>query len=147
MIGASADDFTGGTDVAVFFRRAGLRTVIIFGEPAQDTTLPDHDAVVVALKTRTIEPADAVAKSLVAANWLTQLGTDQLFFKYCSTFDSTQRGNIGPVADALADQVKADIAVIVPASPAHGRTQYLGHLFVHSQLLSDSPMRHPHSPP
>ena len=142
MIGAIADDFTGGTDVAVFFRRSGLRTIIVFGPPAADAELPDHDALVVALKTRTIEPAKAVAESLAAAAWLRNHGADQIFFKYCSTFDSTSAGNIGPVADALADHLDAGIAVVVPASPAHGRTQYLGHLFVHQQLLSDSPMRH-----
>ena len=142
MIGVIADDFTGGTDVAVFFRRSGLRTIIVFGVPGADAELPDHDALVVALKTRTIEPAAAVADSLAAVRWLRGHGADQIFFKYCSTFDSTADGNIGPVADALADHLDAAIAVVVPASPAHGRTQYLGHLFVQRQLLSDSPMRH-----
>ncbi len=142
MIGAIADDFTGGTDVAVFFRRSGLRTIIVFGGPAPDAELPKCDALVVALKSRTIEPATAVRESLAAAAWLRSLGADQIFFKYCSTFDSTPAGNIGPVADALADDLDAGIAVVVPASPAHGRTQYLGHLFVRDQLLSDSPMRH-----
>ena len=142
MIGAVADDFTGGTDVAVFFRRSGLRTIIVFGPPEADAELPEHDALVVALKTRTIDPDKAVAESLAAAAWLRNSGADQIFFKYCSTFDSTPAGNIGPVADALADDLGAGIAVVVPASPAHGRTQYLGHLFVHQQLLSDSPMRH-----
>ena len=142
MIGVIADDFTGGTDVAVFLRRSGLRTIIVFGVPEADAQLPAHDALVVALKTRTIEPAKAVADSLAAAIWLRHHGADQIFFKYCSTFDSTSAGNIGPVADALADHLDAGIAIVVPASPAHGRTQYLGHLFVHQQLLSDSPMRH-----
>ena len=147
LLGCIADDFTGGTDVAVFFRRAGLRTVIVFGGPAPEAVLPDHDALVVALKTRTLEPSVAVEQSLAAAAWLRDAGADQIFFKYCSTFDSTPDGNIGPVADALADALAsaeggARIAVVVPASPAHGRTQYLGHLFVHHQLLSDSPMRH-----
>jgi len=141
MIGAIADDFTGGTDVAMAFRRAGLRTVVVFGEPAE-VDLPEHDAIVVALKTRTIEPGEAVRASLAAARWLRSKGADQFFFKYCSTFDSRPEGNIGPVADALADLLGAPRTVMVPASPEHLRTQYLGHLFVDRVLLSESPMRH-----
>ena len=141
MIGAIADDFTGGTDVAVALRRAGLRTVVLFGIP-EDDVLPDHDAIVIALKSRTIAAADAVRESLEAAQWLRDHGVDQLFFKYCSTFDSRPEGNIGPVADALADLLGATRAAVVPSSPEHGRTQFMGHLFVGQQLLSDSPMRH-----
>lgn len=142
MIGSIADDFTGATDVAVAFRRAGLCTVVLFGVPVRALDLPPHDAVVVGLKTRTVEPADAVAQSLAAAEWLTQHGADQFYFKYCSTFDSRPDGNIGPVADALAARLGAGLVAMVPASPEHGRTQYLGHLFVGDQLLSESPMRH-----
>jgi len=142
MIGAIADDFTGGTDVAVAFRRAGLRTVVVFGDPAGETDLPEHDALVVALKTRTIDASEAVRASVAAAEWLRDRGADQLFFKYCSTFDSRPDGNIGPVADALADLLGAPRAAVVPASPEHLRTQYLGHLFVDRVLLSESPMRH-----
>jgi uncharacterized protein YgbK (DUF1537 family) len=142
MIGAIADDFTGGTDVAVAFRRAGLRTVILFGGTADAHELPDHDAIVVALKTRTIPVQDAVAQSTAAVAWLREHGADQIFFKYCSTFDSRPDGNIGPVADALASMLDAPRAVVAPSSPEHGRTQYMGHLFVGDQLLSDSPMRH-----
>ena len=142
MIGAIADDFTGGTDVAVAFRRAGLRTVVVFGDPTSAGDLPEHDALVVALKTRTIDADDAVRQSLDAAEWLRSRGADQLFFKFCSTFDSRPEGNIGPVADALADLLGAARAAVVPASPEHLRTQYLGHLFVDRVLLSDSPMRH-----
>jgi uncharacterized protein YgbK (DUF1537 family) len=142
VIGAIADDFTGGTDVAVAFRRAGLRTVILFGGTDVETDLPEHDAIVVALKTRTIPAADAVAQSVDAATWLLGHGADQLFFKFCSTFDSRPEGNIGPVADALSALVGASRAVVVPSSPEHLRTQYMGHLFVDTQLLSDSPMRH-----
>lgn len=142
MIGAIADDFTGGTDVAVAFRRAGLRTLVLFGGPDDVDPLPDHDALVIALKTRTIEPSIAVAQSVSAVTWLRTHGADQIFFKYCSTFDSKPTGNIGPVADALADLLGSDIAAVVPSSPEHRRTQYMGHLFVGHQLLSDSPMRH-----
>jgi uncharacterized protein YgbK (DUF1537 family) len=140
VIGAIADDFTGGTDVAVAFRRAGLRTVVLFGRT--DDELPEHDAIVVALKTRTIDPASAVEQSVQAVTWLQNRGAGQIFFKYCSTFDSRPEGNIGPVADALADLLGAGRAAVVPSSPGHLRTQYMGHLFVDQSLLSDSPMRH-----
>lgn len=142
MIGAIADDFTGGTDVAVAFRRAGLRTVVLFGGASDRGDLPTHDAIVIALKTRTIEPEVAVSESVQAAQWLRDHGATQIFFKFCSTFDSKPEGNIGPVADALADLLDAPRAVVVPSSPEHLRTQYMGHLFVDRQLLSDSPMRH-----
>jgi uncharacterized protein YgbK (DUF1537 family) len=142
MIGAVADDVTGATDSAVAFRRAGLRAAVLFGVPDDDAPLRDADAVVVGLKTRTIPADDAVAQSLHAARWLLARGADRLYSKVCSTFDSRQEGNIGPVADALADLAGADLVVVTPASPEHGRTQYLGHLFVHGELLADSPMRH-----
>ncbi|MGA1838260.1 3-oxo-tetronate kinase [Herbiconiux sp. 11R-BC] len=142
MIGAIADDYTGGTDVAVAFRRAGLRTVLLFGEPSDHVELPEHDAVVVALKSRTIAPAEAVRMSLASASWLKNRGVGQFYFKYCSTFDSRPEGNIGPVADALAGFLGASRVVVAPSSPEHLRTQYLGHLFVDRQLLSESPMRH-----
>lgn len=142
MIGAVADDFTGATDVAVAFRRAGLKTVILFGFPSGPAQLPPHDAVVIGLKTRAVPPADAVAQSAAAADWLQRRGVDQFYVKYCSTFDSRPDGNIGPVADAFAERLGAGVVAMVPASPEHGRTQYLGHLFVGDTLLSDSPMRH-----
>ncbi|AQT80973.1 hypothetical protein B1R94_19485 [Mycolicibacterium litorale] len=146
MIGAIADDFTGATDVAIAFRHAGLRTAIVF-DTTQLTELPETDAAVVALKTRTT-PADlAVAQSLTAVAWLRARGATQIFFKYCSTFDSSPQGNIGPVADALLNALDAEHAVFVPASPLHLRTQYLGHLFVGDVLLSESTMRdHPLTP-
>ena len=147
MIGAIADDFTGGTDVAVAFRRAGLRTVMLFSEPVADLELPDHDAVVIALKTRTIDSGDAVRQSLNAATWLRARGTTQLYFKYCSTFDSRPEGNIGPVVDALANLLDAPRVAFVPSSPEHRRTQYMGDLFVGAELLAESPMRyHPLTP-
>ncbi|MPY56163.1 3-oxo-tetronate kinase [Streptomyces spongiae] len=141
--GCIADDFTGGTDVAAAFRRAGLRTALVFGTPDATTVPPtDCDAVVVALKSRSTPADEAVADSLAAQRWLRDRGAAQLYFKYCSTFDSTPRGNIGPVTDALMDATTAPITLHCPASPANGRTVYQGHLFVHDQLLSDSPLRH-----
>ena len=142
MIGAIADDFTGATDVAVAFRRAGLRTVVLFRRPAIDAELPDVDAVVIGLKTRTVPAAQAVIESVAAARWLQGRGASQFYFKYCSTFDSRPEGNIGPVADALSEMLGARQVAVAPSSPEHGRTQYQGHLFVGEQLLSESPMRH-----
>ncbi|KUM32542.1 3-oxo-tetronate kinase [Arthrobacter sp. EpRS71] len=142
MIGVIADDFTGGTDVAVAFRRAGLRVLIQFGVPDVVSGNDGADVVVIALKTRTLPADQAVAQSLHAGRQLLDAGAKQLFFKFCSTFDSTPAGNIGPVNDALADLTGSSVTVVVPSSPSHGRTQYNGHLFVHHQLLSDSPMRH-----
>ena len=137
-----ADDYTGGTDVAAGLRRAGLRTVLLFGEPDPSEAIPDCDAVVVALKSRTIPAPDAVAQSLRVQRWLAAHGAQRVYFKYCSTFDSTDEGNIGPVTDALVDAAGAGLTLICPASPEHGRTVYRGHLFVGDSLLSESPMRH-----
>ncbi|MFD7688381.1 3-oxo-tetronate kinase [Streptomyces sp. NPDC059781] len=142
-IGCIADDFTGGTDVAAALRRAGLRTALVFGVPNDTTTLPaDCDAAVVALKSRSTPADEAVADSLAAQRWLWTKGAAQVYFKYCSTFDSTPHGNIGPVTDALMDAAGATVTLHCPASPPNGRTVYQGHLFVHDQLLSDSPLRH-----
>jgi 3-dehydrotetronate 4-kinase len=142
LIGCIADDYTGATDVAAALRRGGLRTVLLFGVPDEDRTVPPCDAVVVALKSRTIAPEDAVAQSLRVQRWLTGLGAEQIYFKYCSTFDSTDAGNIGPVADALLDEAGAGMTLICPASPEHGRTVYQGHLFVGDRLLSETSMAH-----
>ncbi len=140
-----ADDFTGATDLANNLVRAGMRTVQMIGVP--DGPLPDADAVVVALKSRTAPVAEAVAESLAAARWLLQAGQVQLYFKVCSTFDSTAAGNIGPVAQALMDCVNAPFVPVTPAFPENGRTVFKGHLFVGDLLLSDSPMRnHPLTP-
>ncbi|NUS77528.1 MAG: four-carbon acid sugar kinase family protein [Streptomyces sp.] len=142
-IGCIADDFTGGTDVAAAFRRAGLRTALVFGTPDDTTELPaDCDAAVVALKSRSTPADEAVAESLAAQSWLWAEGAAQIYFKYCSTFDSTPHGNIGPVTDALTDAAGSRLTLHCPASPPNGRTVYQGHLFVHDQLLSDSPLRH-----
>ena len=141
-IGCIADDFTGGSDVAAALRRAGLRVALLFDVPDADVEVPEVDAVVIALKTRTVAPGVAVRQSLDALDWLTTRDVDRVYFKYCSTFDSTDEGNIGPVSDALLSALGESTTVICPASPEHGRTMYRGHLFVHDQLLSESSMRH-----
>ncbi len=140
LLGCIADDFTGATDLANTLSRHGMRTVQIIGEPAGLS--PDTDAIVIALKSRTIPARDAVAQSLAACRWLKQHGARQIYFKYCSTFDSTDAGNIGPVADALLDELGSDFTIACPAFPENGRTIYMGHLFVGQVLLSESSMRH-----
>ncbi|MEO7246220.1 MAG: 3-oxo-tetronate kinase [Rubrivivax sp.] len=140
-LGCIADDFTGGTDLANNLVRAGMRTVQVIGVP--DGPLPDDaDAVVVALKSRTAPVEQAVAESLAAASWLRQHAAVPIYFKVCSTFDSSPRGNIGPVAEALIDALDAPFVAVTPAFPENGRTVFKGHLFVGDVLLSDSPMRH-----
>ena len=144
-LGVIADDFTGATDVASMLVRAGMRTVQVIGVP--DGPAPDADAVVVALRTRTVPAADAVRESLAALRWLQRAGMRQCYFKYCSTFDSTPDGNIGPVTDALMDALGATFTIACPAFPENGRTIFRGHLFVGDELLSDSGMRrHPLTP-
>lgn len=145
--GAIADDYTGAIDVADALRSAGLRTLIFFGTPDENAELPDHDSIVIALKTRSVPAAAAVAESLGALNFLKSCGVDQVYFKYCSTFDSTQHGNIGPVLDALAERLSANVVVTTPSSPVHARTVYQGNLFVGPLLLQNSHMaRHPLNP-
>ncbi|WP_240721299.1 3-oxo-tetronate kinase [Pseudarthrobacter sp. NamE5] len=141
-IGVIADDVTGGTDVAVALRRRGLRTLLFFGTPPQSEDLPSHDALVIALKTRMLPPLEAVDLSLEAHRWLQSHGVDLTYFKYCSTFDSTSGGNIGPVLDALVAALNTNIVVTTPSSPEHGRTQYAGQLFVGDSPLDESHMRH-----
>ncbi len=141
ILGVIADDFTGATDVASMLVRAGMRTVQVIGVPGAGAA-PDADAVVVALKTRTIPAADAVRESLAALRWLQAAGMRQCYFKYCSTFDSTPAGNIGPVTEALMDALGAAFTIACPAFPENGRTVFHGHLFVGDELLSDSGMRH-----
>ncbi len=146
ILGCIADDFTGATDLANNLVRAGMRAVQTIGVPAESDHV-DADAVVVALKSRTAPVDDAVAQSLAAARWLKSRGAQQIYFKVCSTFDSTPQGNIGPVAEALAELLKSDMTVVTPAFPENGRTVFKGHLFVGDVLLSDSPMRqHPLTP-
>ena len=139
-LGCIADDVTGATDLANNLVRAGMRVVQTIGVPVQP--VEDVDAVVVALKSRTAPVADAVAQSLAAAHWLRAQGAAQLYFKVCSTFDSTPAGNIGPVAQALLADSGDTFALVTPAFPENGRTVFKGHLFVGDLLLSDSPMRH-----
>lgn len=141
LLGCIADDFTGATDLANNLVRAGMRAVQTIGVPADGAPV-DTDAVVVALKSRTAPVAEAVAQSLGAARWLRARGAQQIYFKVCSTFDSTAQGNIGPVAEALLAELGADFALVTPAFPENGRTVFKGHLFVGDLLLSDSPMRH-----
>src|SRR3712207_226902 len=145
LIGCIADDFTGATDLASTLVKGGMTTVQVIGVP--DGPLPEADAVVVALKSRTAPAEQAVAESLAACEALLAAGARQVFFKYCSTFDSTDAGNIGPVADALARRLDCGFALANPAFPTNGRTVYQGHLFVGSALLSESGMEnHPLTP-
>ncbi|MBU1307502.1 MAG: four-carbon acid sugar kinase family protein [Alphaproteobacteria bacterium] len=147
LLGAVADDLTGATDLALMLARNGMKTVQFIGVPPEDADFGDAEAVVVALKSRTIAADDAIAMSLASALALRTAGAEQILFKYCSTFDSTDAGNIGPVAEALMDLLGVPIAVACPAFPAAGRSVYQGHLFVGASLLSDSPMRdHPLTP-
>jgi 3-dehydrotetronate 4-kinase len=147
LIGVIADDLTGATDVALMLKREGMRVVQYAGQPTPERPLPEADAVVVALKSRTSPVAEAVDQSVASARALLAAGAKQLMFKYCSTFDSTDQGNIGPVAEALMAETGAKSAVFCPAFPANRRTVYQGHLFVGDLLLSDSPMRdHPVTP-
>jgi uncharacterized protein YgbK (DUF1537 family) len=140
-LGCIADDFTGGTDLAGMLVKSGLRTVQMIGVP--DGPPPsDVDAVVIALKSRTSPVAEAITDSLGALDWLRKAGCRQFYFKYCSTFDSTPAGNIGPVAEALMDALGTDFTIACPAFPANRRTVYKGHLFVGDVPLHESSMQH-----
>ncbi|NWB90453.1 3-oxo-tetronate kinase [Pseudomonas agarici] len=143
LLGCIADDFTGATDLANMLVRGGMRTVQSIGIPGADVAGQlDADALVIALKSRTLPAADAVREALEALRWLRERGCEQIFFKYCSTFDSTAAGNIGPVSEALLEALDSDFALACPAFPENGRTVFRGHLFVHDQLLSESGMQH-----
>jgi uncharacterized protein YgbK (DUF1537 family) len=149
LLAAIADDYTGGSDMAGMLAGEGVRTVQMFGVPDESAmaAASDAEAIVVSLKTRSIVAADAVRLSLDVLTHLRRLGPRQVQFKYCSTFDSTRRGNIGPVTAALMDAMQADFTIAVPALPVNGRTQYYGHLFVNGVPLSESHMRtHPLNP-
>jgi len=141
LLGCIADDFTGASDLANTLTAGGMRTVQTIGVPPSGTA-PDADAIVVALKSRSIGAADAVAQSLEALRWLQAGGARQILFKYCSTFDSTPDGNIGPVTQALLDALGAPIAIACPAFPTNRRTVYMGHLFVGDRLLNESGLQH-----
>lgn len=147
VLGAIADDFTGATDLANNLVREGMRAVQVIGVPEAGFDPGEADAVIVALKSRTAPVAEAVADSRRALAWLQQLGCQRFFFKYCSTFDSTDAGNIGPVADALLADLGADFAVAAPAFPENARTVYQGYLFANGVLLNESGMQdHPLTP-
>jgi uncharacterized protein YgbK (DUF1537 family) len=149
--GCIADDFTGATDLATNFVSQGFRTTVVFGAPDPDRSESgnesDVDVVVVALKTRTAPVEQAVDESLRSLRYLNSIGAQRIYVKYCSTFDSTPAGNIGPVVDAVMAELGEDITVVVPSFPQAARTVYQGHLFVGSDLLSESSMRnHPLTP-
>ena len=147
VLGCIADDFTGATDLANTLVKQGMRTIQVIGVPEPNTEIGDAEAVVVALKSRTAPVADAVDQSLRSLAWLRAQGAKQFFFKYCSTFDSTDEGNIGPVADALLDALDASFTIACPAFPGAGRTIYKGYLFVGDGLLSESSLKdHPLTP-
>jgi uncharacterized protein YgbK (DUF1537 family) len=141
VLGCIADDFTGATDLANNLGRAGMRVVLTVDVPAPSQQI-DADAVVVALKSRTVPAAAAVKVSLDACRWLRKQGAGQIYFKICSTFDSTAKGNIGPVIETLMDELGCDFSIATPAFPENGRTVVHGHLFLGDILLSDSGMRH-----
>lgn len=146
ILGCIADDLTGATDLCNNLVRAGMRVVLTIDVPSSCDSMP-ADAIVVALKSRTIPALDAVAQALAACRWLRSKGVRQIYFKICSTFDSTPKGNIGPVIEALMDELGCDFSAVVPAFPENDRTVYRGHLFVGDVLLSESGMRnHPLTP-
>ncbi|NEJ69888.1 four-carbon acid sugar kinase family protein [Rhizobium phaseoli] len=147
LLGSIADDYTGASDLANTLTKNGLRTVQTVGIPDPSLALPDVDAVVVSLKIRSVPPSDAVTAATSADRWLRQRGASHVLYKICSTFDSTDVGNIGPVTEALSDAAGGGIVLVTPAFPETGRTVYLGHLFVGGQPLNESPLKdHPLNP-
>ena len=142
LLGAIGDDITGSTDLALMLGQNGMPAIQYIGVPPESTPDPGTPAAVVALKSRTAPPEEAVAQSVAACRWLVGKGARQILFKYCSTFDSTEKGNIGPVAEALLEELGAAITIACPAFPVNGRTIYQGHLFIGDLLLSESGMRH-----
>jgi len=146
LLGCIADDFTGATDLAGTLVLKGMRTTVMLGVPGC-TGPADADAVVVALKSRNASVSHAIESSVTAMRWLRDTNCRQFYFKYCSTFDSTPRGNIGPVAEALMHELGTDFTIACPAFPANRRTVYNGYLFVDETLLEESPMQfHPLNP-
>jgi uncharacterized protein YgbK (DUF1537 family) len=143
-LGSIADDYTGASDLANTLTRCGLRTIQTVGVPADDIALPEVDAVVIALKSRSIAARQAVGLARAADDWLRERGASHVMFKICSTFDSTDAGNIGPVTDALR---AGEIVLVTPAFPETARTVYQGNLFVGSVPLNESPLKdHPLNP-
>lgn len=146
-IGCVADDFTGASDAASFLQKAGMRTLLINEVPNEIEIPEEMEAVVIALKSRTQEQKEAVRDVLLAVKWLEKAGADKLYFKYCSTFDSTKEGNIGPVADAVMEYLGVDYTILCPALPVNERIVKDGLLYVKGVLLSESPMKnHPLTP-
>ncbi|MBD2811503.1 four-carbon acid sugar kinase family protein [Xenorhabdus sp. Vera] len=148
-LGVIADDFTGAADIASFMVQSGWQVIQLLRVPDENTLVPDDvDAIVISLKSRSCPADEAIEKSLKSCQWLRhKVGCQQLFFKYCSTFDSTSEGNIGPVMDALMDELQTDISLICPALPVNGRTVVHGDLFVNGRLLNESGMQiHPVTP-
>ena len=144
-LGCIADDITGGTDLALALTKNGLKVVQILGD--DDAPIPDTDAVVISLKIRTAPKSEATTKAMKALGALKEWGASQIYFKYCSTFDSTSEGNIGPIAEALNSRIKSEVVPFVPAFPENGRTVCQGHLYVNGTLLSKSSMKdHPLTP-
>lgn len=141
-LGIIADDFTGATDIASFLVENGVATVQFNGIPQASAQQVDCQALVISLKSRACPPQAACEQALQALAWLQQQGCTQFYFKYCSTFDSTSQGNIGPVTDALLQALDFPFTVISPALPINGRTVYQGYLFVMDRLLAESSMRH-----
>ncbi len=147
LLGAVADDYTGASDLANTFSKNGLRTVQTIGAPPDSLPLPDVDAVVVALKIRSVAADEAVKAAREARAWLTARGARHVMYKICSTFDSTDAGNIGRVTEAFRADAQAGAVIVTPAFPETGRSVYLGHLFVNGELLSESPLKdHPLNP-
>ncbi len=141
-LGVVADDVTGATDLASHLVELGVPTVLCVGVPPAAPAVPEGGCLVVALRTRSMPAARAVEESLRAARMLLDAGASRLYTKFCSTFDSTADGNIGPIAAALAGLVGEPVTLLTPSAPGHGRTVYKGQLFVGDVLLHESPMRH-----
>jgi uncharacterized protein YgbK (DUF1537 family) len=147
LLGVVADDYTGASDLANALTRNHLSTIQTIDVPDAGLQLPDVDAIVVALKSRSVAPDLAVRKSVAAASWMKSLGAEHILFKICSTFDSTAEGNIGPVADALAALTGESVTLVNPSFPENQRTVYQGHLFVGDRPLNESPLKdHPLNP-
>ncbi|NRP21779.1 hypothetical protein LPJGGPFB_05038 [Ensifer adhaerens] len=145
-IAAIADDYTGASDLANTWRRNGLKTIQTIGVPTSIDT-SDADAIVVSFKIRSVPADEAVAAALEAYDWLREIGVEHVMYKICSTFDSTDNGNIGQVTDALRDKANAGWTLVTPAFPETKRTLYKGHLFVENSLLNESPLKnHPINP-
>lgn len=146
-LGIIADDFTGSTDIGCFISAEGWQTIQFVGTPNHPYTGYHVDALIISLKCRSCPSEQAISKSLEACRWLKKAGCRQIYFKYCSTFDSTTEGNIGPVTDALLEELGSDFTLICPALPVNGRTVIHGHLFVNGVLLNESGMQnHPITP-